>query len=579
VSTVSGGGGGAGGFVTNSLTVVGEDTVGLFVGAGGASATSGDPSFVLLNGVIVTNAFGGGKGGTNGHGGSGGSGGGGSWKKNGGSGTIGQGFAGGTTTDNGSSGGGGAGGPGESETVSLKGGNGGLGVQCDITGEMKWYAGGGGGGLYTKSATSLKWGNGGSGVGGDGGHVDGSKGSCACGCNGVDGTGSGGGGASGKGTASSTMVGGKGGDGVVVLRYKEVAGKKSFEGATVVIDPESAVYDGEEKTFALVSLTLSDKTFIDAKDLVEGTDYDFDKASVGPTGGEYLITVTGKGDSYYGSATVTFTIEQAMPQFAGELSQAGWKWGEEPPAVQSTLAASYGEVVIRYYTDAACTVRFTPSCLTEGGTYYVRGEVDETASWMFAATDAVSFTVDASTKPQDVTETETDFGKKYTMTITNLLHTAYAYTNCTVGVTNTFVVPSGVRSLECLVVAGGGAGGHANSKEESSQYVAGGGGGAGGYVSKVIRVRGGDVVQIVVGQGGVQGSERENGTDSLLIVNGMEAIDAIGGGHGGNGRLGSGAVGGSGGGNTWSRTTRIAGTPGQGNAGGLSGTASGTGII
>lgn len=218
-STYSGGGGGAGGYM-NSLT--GESYGGggikpftvsitpsttqytVTVGAGGASATSGNDSVFS----IIT-ALGGGRGGSIGGGAaSGGSGGGGfSSSVPPGSGTANQGYSGGSSTLGTSAyqaGGGGAGAVGSNSTSSSAGA-GGAGLSSSITGTSVTRAGGGGGGSNGGAGTG---GAGGSGGGGAGGTTGGGP------VAGTANTGGGGGGASAAGSS-----GGAGGSGVVILRY------------------------------------------------------------------------------------------------------------------------------------------------------------------------------------------------------------------------------------------------------------------------------------------------------------------------------------------------------------------------
>ncbi|BFT95077.1 hypothetical protein MNSC_10850 [Minisyncoccus archaeophilus] len=201
------GGGGGGGFLNSSMGVV-NTSYQVIVGAGGVKAKGFDSSF----GEIV--AIGGGLG-AMGKGGNGGSGGGGGSQPSyeGGSGTAGQGNSGGAGTliPNTGGGGGGAGGVGTSGTnqgwyVSY-GGAGGVGKQSSITGTAVYYAGGGGGGLQNNSAGG---GTGGLGGGGNGG----------MGTNGNDGTPNTGGGAGGGGAFyDETRISGKGGSGIVIIRY------------------------------------------------------------------------------------------------------------------------------------------------------------------------------------------------------------------------------------------------------------------------------------------------------------------------------------------------------------------------
>ena len=219
-----GAGGGAGGFVEASLPVVKGDVLTVSVGAGGytkqglPALANGNPSTVALNGETVVTALGGGRGGTpkegNWKAGSGGSGGGAAWPGSdkftaGGEGDEEQGCNGGSTSTTGSGGGGGAGSVGESKT-DLGGGNGGEGKVSYITGEKSWYAAGGGGAGYRNGSVA---GKGGSGIGGDAGTVD-----VPTGTDGAPNTGSGGGGN--YYGNNRLQISGKGGSGIVVLRYR-----------------------------------------------------------------------------------------------------------------------------------------------------------------------------------------------------------------------------------------------------------------------------------------------------------------------------------------------------------------------
>jgi hypothetical protein len=115
------------------------------------------------------------------------------------------------------------------------------------------------------------------------------------------------------------------------------------------------------------------------------------------------------------------------------------------------------------------------------------------------------------------------------------------------------------KRFDILVVAGGGGGGRANEPSY------GGGGGAGGlqYITTTAFFPG--KYEVVVGAGGVAGSDAVSGRNSYIGV-----FVSIGGGAGGT-RGGSlnGLPGGSGGGVHGSGTTAGIGTPGQGNDGGL----------
>jgi hypothetical protein len=94
------------------------------------------------------------------------------------------------------------------------GGEGGTGILCDITGVAVFYAGGGAGSTaYTNAAFTRI--NGGLGGGGAGGAWYGYPNNLA-GVNGTDGLGGGGGGGN---YGSAPAGGGKGGSGIVIVRY------------------------------------------------------------------------------------------------------------------------------------------------------------------------------------------------------------------------------------------------------------------------------------------------------------------------------------------------------------------------
>jgi hypothetical protein len=224
----SGGGGGAGGVVYNQNFSVSSSTVyTVTVGDGGVrnanDANTGNNGQNSVFGTIT--ALGGGGGGFyNAIGLNGGSGGGGSRGNNGGSalqpgsssgglGNIGANGGGGDPRYPGG-GGGGAGGPGSSGNPNGNGGNGGAGIAIDITGSTVYYGGGGGGNIqYTGSP-----GEGGIGGGGQGGTND-SNSTTAAGQNGGANTGGGAGGIGYNATFGNADRQGKGGSGVVILRY------------------------------------------------------------------------------------------------------------------------------------------------------------------------------------------------------------------------------------------------------------------------------------------------------------------------------------------------------------------------
>ena len=264
-----GGGGGGGGVVHVSSVAFTAKTYMATVGAGGipdihpqwysdssnvnqlhpgasTTATCGGESFVkeAAGGTVVASAAGGGGGGcfnyANGnlpaesYGLNGASGGGASGKSTApGNGIDGQGYAGGKATtdgDNTGGGGGGAGGPGTDGSKNLAG-DGGPGVEKSITGSPVVYGGGGG-----ASSLSIAGGFGGTGGGGTGVSST-AKHLRSTSSNGVDGLGGGGGGGSGQDNNPYNTMGGRGGDGTVILRVTVVDDDDPEPTISLVADP------------------------------------------------------------------------------------------------------------------------------------------------------------------------------------------------------------------------------------------------------------------------------------------------------------------------------------------------------
>lgn len=126
--------------------------------------------------------------------------------------------------------------------------------------------------------------------------------------------------------------------------------------------------------------------------------------------------------------------------------------------------------------------------------------------------------------------------------------------------TTSWTAPTGVTSVNYLVVAGGGSGGSNH----------GAGGGAGGMLTGTLTVVPGTSYTVTVGAGGAAtayGSAGNNGGNSVF-----GSITSTGGGAGGSSSSGGGSNGGSGGGATAFSPYNLYGTgiPGQGNNGGTS---------
>jgi len=168
-----GGGGGAGGLIYNPSYLITPGSISVIIGSGGASGGS-ELNQLGVNGedsVFGTlTALGGGFGAKTGvDGGSGGSGGGGGYNfysaiRSGGTGVAGQGNSGGSTTLlswAGGAGGGGAGGVGGNNKISHGGGDRGVGLTFNISGNLVTYSIGGSGGTWYPAASPANIGKGG----------------------------------------------------------------------------------------------------------------------------------------------------------------------------------------------------------------------------------------------------------------------------------------------------------------------------------------------------------------------------------------------------------------------------------
>ena len=219
------GGGGAGGLIYREGQTIGTGSYPIVIGAGGAgqstgsttkAANGGDTTFLGLT-ALGGGSAGSGGGTDGGRGNAGGSGGGGTQPYSGPaaaglqptSGSGGFGSAGGAASNSGpewgGGGGGGAGGPGGDGSAPI-GGPGGIGKPYDIAGPLFYYAGGGAGANCGNPVCTVV-------PGGAGG---GGNASCQSGSNGADGYGGGGGGG---GYSGGQKAPGRGGNGVVIVRY------------------------------------------------------------------------------------------------------------------------------------------------------------------------------------------------------------------------------------------------------------------------------------------------------------------------------------------------------------------------
>ena len=280
--TDMGGGGGAGGLLASTTTNIAHAEQTIQVGSGGARGYGpgnsndhggGDGGDSSISGPGITSIGGGGGGTANTNNGrefgrDGGSGGGtGGYYQNGnhgprGYGTSGQGNDGGLTTASYySSGGGGAGEVGVSGANNVPG-DGGDGLEDDILGTSYWWAGGGGsnaynnqgsghggkggggGGAATHTAHSTHWrvglGNTNGITNGGDGENPGGNWNTATGGSGGKHTGGGGGGGQHNTGGVTTMRGGRGGSGIVAIKFtaQKTVTVPGIPGSTAVADPE-----------------------------------------------------------------------------------------------------------------------------------------------------------------------------------------------------------------------------------------------------------------------------------------------------------------------------------------------------
>lgn len=133
-------------------------------------------------------------------------------------------------------------------------------------------------------------------------------------------------------------------------------------------------------------------------------------------------------------------------------------------------------------------------------------------------------------------------------------------TSITITASTTWIAPTGVTSVNALIVAGGGSGGSTGS---SYEYVTAGGG-AGGLLLTDVAVTPGTGYSVIIGAGGVtNNTSNTEGSNSSFAT-----YLAFGGGRGGTLFNGTPGGGGSGGGAARGSGVGASGTAGQGNKGG-----------
>ena len=150
----------------------------------------------------------------------------------------------------------------------------------------------------------------------------------------------------------------------------------------------------------------------------------------------------------------------------------------------------------------------------------------------------------------DINLTATNAGGSNTLTRNNYITT---YTIVSFTTSTTWTVPTGVTSVEYLVIAGGGGGG---SSRTFANKGGGGGGGAGGFITGTgFVVTPTALLTVTIGAGGAGGAQgggnmgTKGGNSSFANTTAGDGINAMGGGSGAGGNsITAGGAGGSGGG-------------------------------
>jgi len=287
---------------------------------------------------------------------------------------------------------------------------------------------------------------------------------------------------------------------------------------------------GSSVTYTIVSGTLPNGISLASNGVITGT----------PTNSQQSVTFRAT-DSGGNTADRTILFNQKPVWTTTSLANA-----TSGIAYSQTLATTDDTAVARTYSLVSGTL---PSGLSLSSAGVISGTPSAGnggANMVFRATDGNGGTQDK------------------TLTISTTVVTTFTSNG-------SWTAPSGISTIDALVVAGGGGGGTSGS---SNPNRSGGGGGAGGFRNLTsVSVSPGTTYAITVGAGGSGGDFWPGNTGSNSSVGAL--ISASGGG-GGNANDQSGIAGGSGGGGaTHTGTQRNGGagnvggySPAEGNAGG-----------
>ena len=571
--------------------------------------------------MVSTAAVGGGGGGYQGGpeaGANGGSGGGGAYNGSaaGGTGTAGQGTNGGSgafaASQYGGGGGGGATSAGSNGTGSA-GGNGGAGTASSISGSSVTYAGGGGGGANTANP-----GSGGAGGGGAGGINSG------VGTAGTANTGGGGGGGANSGAAN--FSGGAGGSGVVIISYP--GSTQLMAGGTVTVAGGNVIHTFTSSGFLTpIVLTTNSLRFRSSASAylnrTATTPTDAKKGTLSMWVKRGLLTLAtspnngdlvGSGDGF---AMVQF-YDTSL--YFGERGSNGYistaavfrdpsAWYHVFCVFDTTLATANDrlQIWVNNVRQATGTFNVAPTLnssfkfLNENSTVYNLGAENSSSSvrnnfdgymteinfvdgqaltpFSFGTTSdlgvwqPIRYGGSYGTNGFYLKFTNNDLpvalgydsspnGNNWTPNNFSLARSYTTYTSSS----GTYTVPTGVTSIQYLVVGGGGGGGGATSGASNG----GSGGGAGGMLYGTMSVTPGQTISYSVGAGGTGGTS-SGGAAGAGNNSTFGSLTAVGGGYGiQSGSAATGGSGGSGGGSAGGGTAG-SGTSGQGNNGGVGG--------
>ncbi|WAC04627.1 MAG: IPT/TIG domain-containing protein [Methanoregula sp.] len=291
----------------------------------------------------------------------------------------------------------------------------------------------------------------------------------------------------------------------------------------------------------------------------------------GTTAGGTIATISGTGFAgatavtFGGTAATSFTVVSDISITATTPAHAA---GAVDVVITAPGGTATGTGAYTYVTLPTVTGVSPMLGPATGGTSVAITGTDFTGATAvnFGSTPAASYIVNSATSitavspvgsagPVDITVT-TPGGTSATSPADIFRY--YVIQSFTTVGTTSWSVPSGVTTVEYLVVAGGGGGG---------RY--GGGGGAGGFLTGTLTGLSGSQTVTVGGGGAGSTSLTARGTNGGNSV--FASITATGGGGGGSGTTNptrNGATGGSGGGGATSNGAGGSGTAGQGNAGG-----------